>query len=43
MIEDEHKIRGSFILILATRRTLYLISTKCEPQSEKNKYIETLE
>ena len=42
MIEDKHKIRKSFILISATRRILHLISTKWEPQSEENKYIEAL-
>ena len=42
MIEDEYKIRGSFVLILMTRRTLHLISIKWEPQSEGNKYIEAL-
>ena len=43
MIEDEYKTRGSFVLMLVTRRTSHLISTKWEPQSERNKYIEALE
>ena len=42
MIEDKHKTRGSFVLISVTRKTSHLISTKWEPQSEGNKYIETL-
>ena len=42
MIEDEYKIRGSFVLMSVTKRTLHLISTKWELQSERNKYIEIL-
>ena len=43
MIEDEYKTKGGFVLISVTRRTSHLISTKWEPQSEGNKYIEALE
>ena len=43
MIEDEHKIKESFVLMSVTRRTSHLISTKWEPLSERNKYIEILE
>ena len=42
MIKDEYKTKEGFVLMSVTRRTSHLISTKWEPQSERNKYIETL-
>ena len=43
MIENKYKTKRSFILILAAKKTSYLISTKWKPQSERNKYIKALE
>ena len=43
MIENKYKTRRSFVLILVARRNSYLISTKWEPQNERNIYIKALE
>ena len=38
----KHIVPTFYGILSATRRTLHLISTKWEPQSERNKYIEIL-